>query len=159
MNRSALSAISKSGTGTATQVAALCFRITKTGKPRILMITSRGTGRWILPKGWPIPGRSLAESAAIEAWEEAGVRGVPVDNCLGEFTYDKWRSELSPVPCVVRVYPVIVTALQDEFPERHQRQRAWTSPRKAAGLVQEKALKKILTRFDPNGIGSELFNS
>ena len=123
------------------------------------MITSRGTGRWILPKGWPVPGRSLAQSAAIEAWEEAGVRGVPVDHCLGEFSYMKWRRGMSPLQCQVQVYPVFVTALQDEFPEQDQRQRAWKSPRKAAALVQEKGLKKILGGFDPVGIGSELFNS
>ncbi|MDE4134048.1 NUDIX hydrolase [Phaeobacter sp. QD34_3] len=159
LNQSALSAVSKTQTDTATQVAALCFRITRTGKPRILMITSRGTGRWILPKGWPIPGRSLAQSAAIEAWEEAGARGVPLDQCLGEYAYEKWRRELTPLPCVVRVYPVLVTGLQDNFPEQAERQRAWKSPRKAAALVQEKGLQGILAGFDPLTLGSDLFNS
>lgn len=157
MNKSALYAVS--GSAVATQVAALCCRMTKVGKPRILMVTSRGTGRWILPKGWPVEGRSLAQSAAIEAWEEAGVRGMPVDQCIGEYSYEKWRRELAPLQCVVRVYPVFVTALKDEFPERDQRTRAWKSPRKAAALVQEKGLKAILANFDPAVIDSELFHS
>lgn len=123
------------------------------------MVTSRGTGRWILPKGWPIPGRNLAQSAAIEAWEEAGVRGVPLDQCLGEYSYQKWRREMRPLPCVVRVYPVLVTALEDKFPEQEQRKRAWKSLRKAATLVQEKKLRDILAGFDPLSLGSELFNS
>ncbi|MEL0438834.1 NUDIX hydrolase [Phycobacter sp. K97] len=148
-----------SGSQVATQVAALCCRMTKGGKPKILMITSRGTGRWILPKGWPIPGRSMAQSAAIEAWEEAGVRGVPVDQCLGEYYYEKWRRDLEPLPCAVRVYPVIVTALKDRFPEQEERKRSWKSPRKAAALVQEKGLQSILKRFDPRVIESDLFRS
>ncbi len=159
LNKFALSAVSKPHSDSAIQVAALCLRMTKTGKPRVLMITSRGTGRWILPKGWPIPGRSLAQSAAIEAWEEAGVRGVPLDQCLGEYGYKKWRRELSPIACVVRVYPVMVTALEDEFPEQEQRRRAWKSPRTAAKLVQEPGLQKILAGFDPLTLGGDLFNS
>ena len=55
------------------QVAALCFRETDTGKD-VLLITSRGTGRWIVPKGWPIDGMGGSEAALREAWEEAGVR-------------------------------------------------------------------------------------
>ncbi len=159
LNKSALSPVSETHARSATQVAALCFRINKAGKPRILMITSRGTGRWILPKGWPISGRSLAQSAAIEAWEEAGVRGVPVDHCLGTFSYQKWRRGLPPLYCEVRVYPVFVTELADKFPEQEQRRRAWKSRRKAAALVQERQLKIMLARFDPALIDADLFSS
>ena len=70
------------------QFAALCYRV-KDGKTRVLLVTSRGTGRWIIPKGWPMDGKTPAETAAQEAWEEAGVTGKVQDMCLGLFSYRK----------------------------------------------------------------------
>ncbi|WP_412058254.1 NUDIX hydrolase [Bartonella sp. DGB2] len=70
------------------QVSALVYRY-KDNKPYLLLITSRGTKRWIIPKGWPIPGRSLAQSALKESFEEAGVRGVVSTTAIGHYSYIK----------------------------------------------------------------------
>lgn len=131
------------------QFAALCYRLNKKGKPKILLVTSRGSGRWVMPKGWPIDGKTPAASAAQEAWEEAGVRGIPVDQCLGLYSYRKWRSGEKPLPCMVMVYPLAVTELDKKFPEREQRRRKWFSPQKAARLVNEPELARILQDFHP----------
>ena len=71
-----------------TQFAALCHR-RRAGRTEVLLVTSRGTGRWIAPKGWPVAGLTPAETALQEAWEEAGVRGRVEDLCLGLYSYVK----------------------------------------------------------------------
>ena len=71
-----------------TQFAALCYRV-KAGKPQFLLITSRGTGRWILPKGWPIADQSPGQTVQTEAWEEAGVTGVVDERPIGIYSYIK----------------------------------------------------------------------
>jgi len=128
------------------QVAALCWRKEK-GRKEVLLITSRDTGRWIVPKGWPIKGLSDAQSALREAWEEAGVR-VPADKArrIGQFFYDKGLEDGSDLPVVAHLYKVRLRKgdLADSFPEAGQRKRAWVPPKKAAKLVREPELKAIL---------------
>lgn len=133
------------------QFAALCYRMEQ-GRLRILLTTSRGTGRWILPKGWPIDGLSPAQTAAREAWEEAGVVGRVQDVCLGLFSYCKVTDMGGELPCVAMVYPVKVKTLAGRFPERGQRRRKWFSPKKAAARVQERELARILRDFDPRAL-------
>ena len=70
----------------ALQVGALCLQA---GTGKVLLVTSRGTGRWIIPKGWPMDGRSAGGAALREAWEEAGVRGQVEERPLGRYSYDK----------------------------------------------------------------------
>ncbi|WP_425045956.1 NUDIX hydrolase [Primorskyibacter sp. S87] len=134
--------------GMLTQFGALCYRIDD-GKPQVLLVTSRGTGRWILPKGRPIEGLNPAETAAQEAWEEAGVVGKPRDHCLGFYPFEKDRDENGYVPCAVLVYPVRVQKMTDDFPERGQRRIKWFSRKKAASAVGEPELSRILLSFDP----------
>lgn len=134
--------------GAINQYAALCFR-TDGNQTRILLITSRGTKRWILPKGWPISGLSSAETAAREAWEEAGVQGKLLDRNLGFYTYEKQMNSGKTKPCVAMVFPIAVKRLATQFPERGQRQRKWFSPKKAATRVQEPELARMLRNFDP----------
>lgn len=129
------------------QFAALCYRIER-GKPEILLVTTRGSGRWIAPKGWPMDGKTPAESAAQEAWEEAGVVGEAHDQCLGLYSYNKTMGRGVGLPCVAMVYPVLVKTLGSDFPEKGQRQRKWFSPKKAAARVQEPELARILRDFD-----------
>jgi 8-oxo-dGTP pyrophosphatase MutT (NUDIX family) len=133
------------------QFAALCYRIRR-GKPEILMITSRGTGRWIVPKGWPIDGKTPAASAAQEAWEEAGVAGTTHDSCLGLYSYNKILEDGSSAPCVAMVYAIKVKSLAKDFPEKGQRVRQWMTPKKAAALVAEPELARILKDFDPRAV-------
>lgn len=128
------------------QVAALCWR-KEQGRKEVLLITSRDTGRWIVPKGWPIKGLSDAQSALREAWEEAGVRAEP-DKArrVGQFFYDKRLDDGSDVPIVAHVYKVRLRKgdLADIYPEAGQRKRVWVPARKATKMVCEPELKKIL---------------
>lgn len=123
------------------QVGAVC-RDPGTGK--VLLITSRGTGRWVIPKGWPMAGRSLAGAAAREAWEEAGVEGQISDAELGRYRYDKAQDSGFSVPVDVAVYALKVAALQDKFPEAAERERRWFTPAEAEAAVDEAGLKTIL---------------
>ncbi len=133
------------------QFSALCYRI-KQDKPEFLLITARGSGRWIVPKGWPIDGMTPAQSAAREAWEEAGVVGKPFDRCLGLYSYSKTLGGVSGMPIVVLVYPVRVKSLAGEYPEAGQRSRKWLSAKKARALVAEPELARIIKDFDPRAM-------
>ncbi|GAA6207208.1 NUDIX hydrolase [Cognatishimia sp. WU-CL00825] len=132
-----------------TQFAALIYRV-RNGKIQILLITSRRTGRWIIPKGWPMLGKRPAEAAAQEAWEEAGIRGKALPQCLGVFSYYKNTSIERSLPCLVMVYPLRAKRLEKDFPEKGQRKRKWFSQKKAAKLVKEPELVKIIETFDPH---------
>jgi len=131
------------------QVAALCFRVNR-GKAEILLITSRDTGRWLLPKGWPVDGLDAPESAAREAWEEAGVKGETHEICLGHYAYLKTMPGTAGLPCRVAVYPLRVETIKDRFRERRQRQRKWFALVKAATLVQEPGAQLLIAAFADN---------
>lgn len=133
---------------TRTQYGALCWRVLR-GAVQVLLVTSRDTGRWVIPKGWPMPEHSPEAAAAREAWEEAGVEGIVSGRCLGLFSYDKMMTPAISVPCVVAVYPLRVTRLQDRFPERKVRKRKWFATDKAARKVMEPELRAILATFVP----------
>lgn len=130
------------------QVAALVYRY-EAHELQILVITSRGTGRWVIPKGWPQVGRTLAETAAREAYEEAGVRGEISPQPIGSFDYCK--SDLPP-ECInqftVAVYALHFIERAKDWPERDQRICEWVSPLEAAERVDEVDLKRILLDFD-----------
>ena len=125
------------------QAAALCLRDGADG-PEVLMVTSLRTRRWILPKGWPMKGRSLAEAAAQEAWEEAGVRGRVDPAEIGAFTYMKMRKTGTPVPCRCSLFRVHVDELAPDWPERKRRARRWMPVAEAADLVAEQELRAVL---------------
>lgn len=130
-----------------TQFGALCYRVVK-NRTEVLLITSRGTKRWITPKGWPMPGKTPAESALREAWEEAGVRGKVNGPCLGLYTYEKRLPGSETRPCAVLVYPVKVTNLLDRYPEAAQRKRKWMSLKKAAQKIDEPELAHMIRTFE-----------
>lgn len=127
-----------------TQFGALCWRLRSDGSPEVLMITSRGTGRWIIPKGWPQKGQTAARAAETEAWEEAGVTGKVAPDCIGIYGYEKRRRRGPDAPCVVAVFALRVTREAEKWPERKERKRRWMRPQKAAGLVAEPELARIL---------------
>ena len=129
------------------QFAALCWRIVD-DKVEICLVTSRTRGRWILPKGWPMHKQTPAAAAAMEAYEEAGLRGEVLDICLGIYSYIKPLGNVN-APIVAMVYPVHVTDVLSDWPEKHQRKRKWFSPKKAAKKLEEPALKRIVATFDP----------
>ena len=134
------------------QVAALCYRQGATGT-EVLLITSRDTGRWIIPKGWPIDNLSSAEAALQEAWEEAGVRrGECSGRHIGTYTYDKRKKDGWALSVETLVYAVCVEDLRDEYPEVEQRRRLWLPPWEAADLVEEPELQRLLRTFRPDAI-------
>jgi len=131
-----------------TQFATLCFRMVR-DKPEILLVTSRGTKRWIVPKGWPMDGKTPSECAEIEAWEEAGVRGKVYERCLGLFSYHKLLEPKKELPCVAMLYAMKVKTVSANYPEMDQRRRKWLSPKKAAARIAEPELAEIIRNFHP----------
>ena len=126
------------------QVAALCTRGVGDDK-QVLLVTSRGTGRWIIPKGWPIRGLGSSQTALQEAWEEAGVQGTGASSDpIGSYASEKTLKRGLPLTVETLVYPVDVKDLASDFPEAGQRVRRWTTPSEAANLVDEPELKSIL---------------
>ncbi|SDR17197.1 NUDIX hydrolase [Pseudovibrio sp. Tun.PSC04-5.I4] len=132
------------------QYAALPFRKNKKGKLQILLITSRETKRWVLPKGWPMKDLSGCETAAQEAFEEAGIRGKFSTRLAGIYHYPKLRVTKQPIPCSVKVYPLEVDDMLDEWPEREERTRKWFSVRDAVRAVHEPELKALLANWQPS---------
>ena len=136
------------------QVAALVHR-GDMGALKVLVITSRGTGRWIIPKGWPQVGRTLAETALCEAYEEAGIRGEVSPTPIGTFCYCK--TDLPPERInqfIAAVFTVQFTRQEKDWPERAQRICEWVSPQEAACRVEETELKQILNQFGDSGIAA-----
>lgn len=111
---------------------------------KVLLLTSRDTGRWVVPKGWPIRHLAPWQTAAIEAFEEAGLRGRVKKKPLGAYTYNKRRRKKQSVRCSVKVYLMLVDEVLKKWPEAHERKRDWFDPKKAAKRVNEPELKMIL---------------
>ena len=130
--------------GTGDQVAAIPMKWTKDGELRILMVTSRDTGRWVLPKGWTMDGQKPWRAAEIEALEEAGVTGYISREALGDYSYEKRLPDGAVIPCTVRVYPMIVATVKRSWKERKERRRHWFSPEGAAEAVTEPGLAALL---------------
>ncbi|MBL4628621.1 MAG: NUDIX hydrolase [Roseicyclus sp.] len=133
-----------------TQFGGLPFRIVKTKnreQVEVLLVTSRDSRRWIIPKGWPVDGMTPAEAAVQEVWEEAGARGQGYDICIGLYSYRKWLGEDLSLPVIVAVFPVKVEELLDDYPEAAERKRKWMSLKKAASKVEEHDLRQLIETF------------
>ena len=131
------------------QVAALPWRKAEDGF-EVLLVTSRGTGRWVLPKGWPEKREEPYEAAAREAAEEAGVDGTIARRAAGRFYYAKLLPSGMRWRCEVFVYPLEVDRVADKWPERKKRTRRWCSPQEAASLVAEPDLGELIAGFGVN---------
>lgn len=131
-----------------TQFAALPYRV-KNDKLQFCIITSRGTGRWIIPKGWPMDGETPIDAAAKEAFEEAGVEGKMRTRPIGVFSYYKVHSK-DELPCIAVVYPLMVKKVHKRWPEDKERTRRWVSRKKAAALLDDDELGAIIRNFDPD---------
>lgn len=125
------------------QVGALPLRRTASGSWEILLVTTRTTKRWTVPKGWPIKKLKAHDAAAREAREEAGVVGQVKKKPVGRYLYWK-RLEAEFRLCKVRLYPLRVTEQLDTWPEEAQRLRHWFSLEDASDLVEEPGLRKVL---------------
>ncbi len=130
------------------QCGAICWR-READEVQVLLVTSRDTGRWVIPKGGQIDGLDDPGSAAQEAWEEAGVRGTVLETPLGHYTYRKGLRSGSDVDCDVAVFALKVREIRDRFPEEGQRDRRWFTPAAAALRVCEPDLSALLASFSP----------
>jgi 8-oxo-dGTP pyrophosphatase MutT (NUDIX family) len=130
------------------QVAALPWRQGEAGL-EVMMITSRETQRWVIPKGGRMRGLSDPEAAAQEAYEEAGVQGDLNPEPIGEYHYDKRLKSGALRPCRVMVYPLEVFIQLGAFPEAGQRDLRWMSPPDAAEAVDEADLAELIRGFSP----------
>jgi 8-oxo-dGTP pyrophosphatase MutT (NUDIX family) len=128
------------------QYAALPWRRTK-GELEILLITTRNTRRWIIPKGWPIAGYTPAACAGYEALEEAGVAGDIASRKCGTFSYKKLQKSGVVTRCTVHVHALEVTRRHRKWPEKHARDSRWCDASEAAALVTEPGLRRLISKF------------
>jgi 8-oxo-dGTP pyrophosphatase MutT (NUDIX family) len=129
------------------QYAALPFRALP--HPEVLLVSSRDTKRWIIPKGWPMKGRKPHAAAAQEALEEAGLLGKIEKEVLGSFHYVKNMPNGAAILCRVDVFPMRVDRQRKRWREREQRITRWFPVDKAAEAVREPELAEIIRAFDP----------
>lgn len=129
------------------QYAALPYRRNKKGIVEIMLVTSRETRRWIIPKGWPISGVKPHNLAALEAMEEAGLLGKIEDKPLGSFSYDKKMSDGRVVTCNVDTFAFEVEQQMPAWPEQNERDTKWFDPGEAAARVREPGLRAIIKKL------------
>lgn len=135
------------------QIAALPYR-TDGGAidapVRVLLVTSRETKRWVIPKGNPTPGMVSHTAAAQEAEEEAGVVGLICPIPLGSYRYRKKRGNGASLMVDVDVYPLSVNRELDAWKEQSERERRWFSLPEAADAVDETDLRDLIRSFGPS---------
>ncbi|WP_374545897.1 NUDIX hydrolase [Rhodoblastus sp.] len=136
------------------QFAALPWRMMN-GALEIMLVSSRDTRRWIIPKGWPMAGRSPAAAAAIEAMEEAGLLGVMSEEPVGYFHYAKRLSSRTD-HCRVEVFSLRVVRQRDHWPEKHERATQWFSIEEAIASVSDPELADLIAAFarDADGLSA-----
>ena len=139
------------------QYAALPVAHGEDGRLRVMLLTSRDTGRWVIPKGWPMRGREPSEVAVQEAFEEAGLVGTIVGkHPIGIYHYEKQLSSNRGILCEVKVYLFVVERQLDDWPEKAVRETQWFDPADACNLVDEGGLAEILRRVTDPGAGTGL---
>jgi 8-oxo-dGTP pyrophosphatase MutT (NUDIX family) len=126
------------------QYAALPIRFSQDGRLEVLLLTSRGSGRWVIPKGWPMPKIAPKAAAAREAYEEAGIEGViRPKSPIGTYHYGK-NLPTGEMPIKVKVFLMRFERQLDTWPEQAERETRWFSPEEAAALVAEPELAALL---------------
>ena len=113
----------------------------------VMLITSRDTGRWIVPKGWPMRHRAPHRTAALEALEEAGVVGKISPASIGRFRYVKRLKEGAVLLCTVELFPLKAKEERRRWREKDQRVRRWFPASEAAELVDEPELRDLIIGF------------
>ncbi|MGI6245077.1 MAG: NUDIX hydrolase [Pseudochelatococcus sp.] len=134
------------------QFGALPLRMDDAGGLEVMMVTSRETRRWIVPKGWPIKGLSGAQTAAREAQEEAGVLGVTGKSPVGGYIYDKRLGDGGSTRCYVELYPLWVVDDLPRWPERGEREVEWLPVAQAAERAGDASLGELLRAVRDKGL-------
>lgn len=136
---------SRSGGRLRQQYAALPVRMTEAGEPEILLVTSRGTQRWIIPKGWPMRRLTPGQAAAREAYEEAGLEGeIDAEQPIGSYLYEKRMGNGNVARIEVSIFLLRVSRQLAAWPEQAERETRWFNPTDASRLVAEPDLAIIL---------------
>jgi hypothetical protein len=125
------------------QVAAIPYRLNSEGEPEVMVITSRTTKRFVVPKGWPMKGKSGRKTATIEARQEAGVLGKTLKKPAGSYSYWKRMSKCF-VRVDVKVFLLTVSEVIPKWEEHKRRKRGWLSPAEAALLIDEPELASLV---------------
>lgn len=126
------------------QYGVLPWRKDRRGSVQVLLITSRGRGRWIVPKGWRAKGRPPYLSAAMEAFEEAGVIGEVLSHPFASYDYVKEDEDGGKRRRRVTLFSLRVVGTLTNWPERGQRKRRWFSLSMAADTVADPELAGII---------------
>lgn len=131
------------------QYAALCYRFKKkqAGNFEVLVATSRDTGRWVIPKGWPMTDKKAHQVAEREAFEEVGVKGKVEKEPFGTYHYNKTLDNGLKIPVQVQVHVLEVDECLKNFPEKGSRTLEWVSCEEAAMRVNEPELKILMLQF------------
>ncbi len=129
------------------QIAALCYRESSEGELEVLLVATQTTGRWILPKGWPIVHRKAHRTAKVEAYEEAGVVGQVQKTPYATFRSYKGLNSGMHVRTVVLVYLIEVEELLEEYPEATFRKRTWLPIDEAITRADDDGVKAVLDKF------------
>ena len=143
-----MTALPRTETSETRQVAALPWRQGENGV-EVMMITSRETRRWVIPKGGRMVGKTDPQAAAQEAYEEAGIQGETLVDPVGHFRYAKRLKSGATQACVVAVYPLEVLIQLGAWPEDLQRERRWMLQAEAAASVHEPDLAELIRGFRP----------
>ncbi|MGB8817896.1 MAG: NUDIX hydrolase [Rhizobiaceae bacterium] len=130
------------------QVGALVWRMDE-GVLKVLLVTSRDTGRFVIPKGWPMKKTKDSKAASIEAFEEAGVFGKVTARPIGHYDYRKIFGPGFALPCRVMVYAFETTKILSKWPEKSERKRHWMTLDEAAASVHEPELRDLIEGFVP----------
>jgi len=136
----------KSPSSRRVQYAAFPYRV-KRKRLEVMLVTSRGGRRWIIPKGWPKRGTTPQTTAAEEAFEEAGVLGKVAKRPIGSYSYDKILKTGDAKRCKVRVFALEVKRQRKKWPEMQERQVEWYRPAEATQFVQDPRLRRIIKKF------------
>lgn len=123
-----------------TQYGVIPYRIVE-GEVVFLMITSRRSANWVFPKGSPIKGLSSTETAAQEAFEEAGIRGKVGDEAVGYYLHP--RNKDASKRDKVKLYPMLVTEQLDEWEEEEERFRHWALLPQVKQLMASKRAARL----------------
>ena len=129
------------------QSGALPWRRKRSRKAEVLLVTGRRSGRWQIPKGWPMAGKSLADSAAQEAFEEAGIEGRIDPKPIGTFRHTKQNLLFGDLDVDIQVHLLAVEKELGDWPERGERLRKWFKIDEAAEAVESEELRELIAEF------------
>ncbi len=126
------------------QVGALPWRLGGGRRLEFLLVTSRASRHWLIPKGWPMTGQSDRASAMQEAYEEAGIRGTGSTLPLGSYRFQKALFDGTEMPCIMSVYGMSDVVELEAWPEMEQRERRWIAQLEALEMIHDWALARFL---------------